>query len=51
MTPDAVKRATLEENGRPDAGAVMDGETLDVEYGPVQRFTPFKNRNISHISS
>jgi hypothetical protein len=50
MTPGAVKRAALEEDGRPDAGAIMDGETLDVEYGSVQRFVPLNGCNISHIS-
>jgi hypothetical protein len=45
-----VKGAALEEDGRPDARAIVDGETLDVEYGPVQRFAPLNGCNISHIS-
>jgi hypothetical protein len=31
VTPDAAQRAAFEENGRADAGPVVDGETLDVE--------------------
>jgi hypothetical protein len=42
--------ATLEEDGRPDARSIVDGETLDVEYGPFQRFAPLNTSNISHIS-
>jgi hypothetical protein len=32
MTPAAMKRTAFEKNGRPDARAVMDGKTFDVEY-------------------
>jgi hypothetical protein len=32
MAPEAVERAALEEDGRPDSRPVMHGETLDIEY-------------------
>ena len=35
VTPDAPERAALHEDGRTDAGAVMDGEALDVEDAPA----------------
>ena len=32
VAPEAVEGAALEEDGRPDARAVMDGEVLDIKY-------------------
>ncbi len=31
MAPEATQRASFQENGCPDAGAVMDGKTLNIE--------------------
>lgn len=31
MTPEAMQRTSLEENGRANAGAVVEGEALNVE--------------------
>ena len=50
MAPEAMKGAALEKNGRADAGAVMNGETLDIEDQALGHEIPRHcDRNISHI--
>jgi hypothetical protein len=50
MTPAAMKRTAFEKNGRPDARAVMDGKTFDVEYQAFDHESAScMNCNISHI--